>query len=80
MNPGDVFAWAGNELFTRPRVGINGVFRCPSGGHALVIALDSYRAQDDDDGEVVWYVQDMALVLVNDQLGWTPTNWLRQLE
>lgn len=69
--------WIGNELFGRPRIQIHDVWKCPAGGTALVLALTDYRAVDDAG---LWFTQDMALVLVNDQLGWTPTNWLNVVQ
>lgn len=77
MIPGDLCLWAGNELFTRPRININGVFKRDAGGLALIVGLDSYRAEDDDG---LWFDQEMALVLVGDQLGWAPTNWLNVVQ
>lgn len=81
MSPGELCRWSGNELFSEPRMGLsNYQCTCKAGGLALVVATDSYEDQDEDGDEIVDFTQEMALVIIKDMLGWTPTNWLEPVK
>lgn len=76
MKPGDICSWAGRELFDTKYMHFNEVMKVKFGGHALIIALDSFEMLGDAGKNRL----DMALVLKDDCLGWSPVHWLKEIQ
>ncbi len=75
MKPGDQRKWIGHELFPTKHMYFVDADRSPTGGIALVIALDHFDMLGENGNIRI----DMSLVLVNDMLGWAPVHWLDEL-